>query len=1215
MEIKPSFNFKKIKIRIATPKDVISWSYGEVLKPETINYRTFSPEKDGLFDERIFGPTKDYECHCGKYKKIRFKGIVCDRCGVEITKSIVRRERMGHIKLASPVTHIWFIRHSPSIIGAILNKSSKDLEKVVYFTHYIILAVDENLKKEALSRIEQEFNLKAADIKNDKKLSAKTRDQQLKELISLKEHEKERLFSLKPLKIISEADYISLSQKYGEVFEAGIGAEVIKKILERVKPEDSLFEIEQTIKESKGQERKRHINRLRVVKNLIKNNITFTDLILDVIPVIPPDLRPMVQLDGGRFASSDINDLYRRIINRNNRLRRLIEIKAPEIIIRNEKRMLQEAVDALIDNQARKGKEVRQTGGQRRILKSLADLLRGKEGRFRQNLLGKRVDYSGRSVITVGPELRLDECGIPRKILLEIFKPFIISYLVYQKELVPNIKMATRLIEDKAPIIWDALDEVIKNKLVLLNRAPTLHRISIQAFRPIMTDYKTIQIHPLVCEAYNADFDGDQMAVYLPLSKNAQEEAKNLMLSSRNLLKPANGNPITNPSKDIVLGIYWLTSAEQETVSSKKIFVDFNEVIAAYDSGYIGLRDLVRVSKTDGEIIETTAGRIIFNSVLPPSFEYCNEKVNKKYLQKIVSDIILNNNFESSVDYLERVKELGFKYSTLSGVSWGMNDLVTTPAKNQIIKKTSKKISKVDKLYRQGYLTKPERKLKVIELWLSAIDEIAKLVPASFDRKGSVFAIFDSGSRGSWGQAVQMAGIKGIMTDPKGELIEIPVISSFKEGLTEFEYFISTHGARKGVTDTALKTSVAGYLTRRLVDVAHDVIIREEDCKTLDGIYIDRNDSRSINLDFKYRLWGRVLNEELDIKGKKILRNTLIDQKLAEAIEKSNYEKVFVRSPVFCKTRYGLCRYCFGLDLAKNKLIEIGEAVGIISAQSIGEPGTQLTMRTFHIGGVAGKDITQGLPRIEEIFETRKPKNEAFVSPINGKIKRIQKVGKDVELEIEFFNKDLQKNEKMIYTLSQKNKLLIKEGDLVTKGQVLTSGDLDLHTLYQYKGLKETIRYIINEVSKVYSSQGVIINEKYIEIIAKKMFSRVRIIEPGDSNFIMGEIVERDHFNHINDKLIRNGKKNAKGRVLLLGITKIALTCESWLSAISFQETTRVLTRAALEGKIDHLRGLKENVIIGRLIPVGERYRQKYYAKKEQKIPTAATTQHKSKQI
>lgn len=1211
MEARPNINFKKIKIRIATPKDVLSWSYGEVLKPETINYRTFSPEKDGLFDERIFGPIKDYECHCGKYKKVRFKGIVCDRCGVEITKSIVRRERMGHIKLACPVTHIWFIRHSPSIIGTILNKSSRELEKVIYFTHYIILSVDEKLKAEALSRIEQEFNLKAAEIKNNKNLSAKTKDEQMKELISLKDHEKERLFNLKPLKIISEADYISLSQKYGEVFEAGIGAEAIRKILERIKPEDSLFEIEQNIKESRGQERKRHINRLRVVKNLIKNNITFTDLVPDVIPVIPPDLRPMVQLDGGRFASSDINDLYRRIINRNNRLKRLIEIKAPEIIIRNEKRMLQEAVDALIDNQARKGKEVRQTGGQRRILKSLADLLRGKEGRFRQNLLGKRVDYSGRSVITVGPELRLDECGIPRKILLEIFKPFIISYLVYQKEIVANIKMASRLIEDKAPIIWDALDEVIKDKLVLLNRAPTLHRISIQAFKPIATDYKTIQIHPLVCEAYNADFDGDQMAVYLPLSKQAQEEAKNLMLSSKNLLKPANGNPITNPSKDIVLGIYWLTSIDRET-PLQKIFVNFKEALAAYDSGYIGLRDLIKVCQEDGKIIETTVGRIIFNSILPQSLGYYNEKVNKKLLQKIVSDIILNNDFEQAVEYLERMKELGFKYSTLSGISWGMNDLVIPEAKNKIIKKTSKEISQVEKLYREGYLTKPEKKLKVIELWLSAIDEISKLVPSSFDRKGSVFAIFDSGSRGSWGQAVQMAGIKGIMTDPKGELIEIPVISSFKEGLSEFEYFISTHGARKGVTDTALKTSVAGYLTRRLVDVAHDVIIREEDCKTLDGMYIDRSDSLSINLDFKYRLWGRVLNEDIEIEGERIYRNTLIDQKLADKIERSNYEKVFVRSPVFCKTRYGLCRQCFGLDLAKNKLVEIGEPVGVIAAQSIGEPGTQLTMRTFHIGGVAGKDITQGLPRIEEIFEARKPKNEAFISPIDGKIKHIRKIGKDVEVEIEFFNKELQKNEKMVYTLSQKNKLLVKEGDLVVKGQVLTSGDLDLHLLYQYKGLKETIRYIINEITKVYSSQGVTINEKYIEIIAKKMFSRVRIIDPGESDFIMGEIVERDQFNRINDKLIRNGKKNARGRVLLLGITKVALTCESWLSAISFQETTRVLTRAALEGKIDHLRGLKENVIIGRLIPVGEKFRRRYYAKKEQKVTTSTSIQPKN---
>lgn len=1210
-----NFNFKKIKIKLATPRDILSWSHGEVTKPETINYRTLSPEKDGLFDERIFGPVKDYECHCGKYKKIRFKGLVCDRCGVEVTKSIVRRERMGHIQLASPVSHIWFIRYSPSIVGSILNKSSKELEKVIYFTHYIIFSVDEELKKHAISRLEQEFNLKFNKIQGSKKTTSKEIQEKIKELEELRQSEKERLVLLKPLKIISEADYINLSQKYGEVFEAGIGAEAIKKILEKIKEEDSLIETRQAIKEAKGQEKINHILRLRVVQSLIKNNIKYTDLILDVVPIIPPELRPMVQLDGGRFASSDLNDLYRRIINRNNRLKKLIEIRAPEIIIRNEKRMLQEAVDALIDNQARKGKEVRQAGGQRRILKSLGDLLRGKEGRFRQNLLGKRVDYSGRSVITVGPELRLNECGIPKKILLEVFKPFIISYLVYKKEIVPNIKMATRLIEDQASVVWDALDEIIKDKYVMLNRAPTLHRASIQAFKPVMVDSKTIQVHPLVCEAYNADFDGDQMAIYLPLSKKAQEEARDLMLTTKNLLKPANGNPMVNASKDIVLGIYLLTVLDENKKAQDKIFSSFKEALVAYDFDYIKMSDKIKIyikGKEDlftqkknlkkGKTIETSIGRIFFNELLPESYDFINEKINKKYLQKIISNIILNNNFDFSVEYLERIKEFGFKYSTESGASWGMDDLITPKDKYKIIDKTQKEISEVEKLFRDGYLAKPEKKLKIIELWLNAIDQISKLVPQEFDKNDSVFAIFDSGARGSWGQAVQMSGIKGIVTDPKGELIEIPIISSFKEGLSEFEYFISTHGARKGVTDTALKTSVAGYLTRRLVDVAHDVIVREDDCKTLEGLYVTRADSQAVGIDFKDRLWGRFINEDIQINKKPIKKGTLIDSDLSQQIEDSNYDKIFVRSPIFCKTKYGICSKCFGLDLSRNRVVELGEAVGVVAAQSIGEPGTQLTMRTFHVGGVAGKDITQGLPRIEEIFETRKPKSDAFINKVDGIVKKIIKVGKEMIIAIEHFNEDIQKDEILEYTIPLNNKILIKEGDKVLKGDILTTGDLDLHLLYQYKGLKETVKYIINEVIKVYAGQGVGINEKYIEIIAKKMFSRIRIIDSGDSEFTINEIIEKDLFNASNERLIRNGKKNAKGQTLLLGITKVALTCESFLSAMSFQETTRVLTRAALKGKEDHLRGLKENVIIGRLLPIGENFRQIIIERKKAKL-------------
>jgi len=1190
-------DFEAIKLKIASPEEILSWSFGEVTKPETINYRTHRPERDGLFCERIFGPEKDYECYCGKYKKIRYKGIICDKCGVEVTSSSVRRERMGHIKLACPVSHIWFLRGVPSKISLFLNISIKDLEKVIYFTSYVVTNVDEKAREAALKNLESEFKNKKKSLKKQK-MKAEEKKKELKKLELKNNKARDEVRKIEAGKVISEVEYYNLSHKYAEVFEAGIGAEALKYMLEQIDLEKDKAKLENRLEKTVGLQKKKILRQLRLVESFIKNKMRPEWMFWTVVPVMPPDLRPMVQLDGGRFATSDVNDLYRRVINRNNRLKRLQELKAPEVILRNEKRMLQEAVDALIDNSARKGKEVRTASAQSRALKSLADMLKGKQGRFRQNLLGKRVDYSGRSVIIVGPDLKLGECGVPKKMALEIFKPFIIHKLIYEKELAPNIKAASHFVDEESEEVWDILEEVIKDKYIFLNRAPTLHRLSIQAFKPTLIEGNAIKLHPLVCQAFNADFDGDQMALHLPLSRKAQEETGKIMKSTSNLLKPATGHPIVNPTQDIVLGIYWMTKMEPGLKGEGFEFSSPDEAQLAYDFDQIDLKAKIKVFLPEkDEIVETCLGRIILNKVLPEEVGFVNATLNKKKLQKIVADIISTHEQEEVAPVLDKIKRMGFRYATKSGISWGFKDLITPPEKPKIIKKTEKEVEETNRHYQNGLLTEEERKARVIDSWFSAIDKISSLVPQALPKNGPIFHIFDSGARGSWGQTTQMSGIKGLVINPASEIIELPVLSNFKEGFNVLEYFISTHGARKGTTDTALKTAVAGYLTRRLVDVCQDIIIKEHDCGDTEGIKMRLKDSEDIGLGFDSRLVGRVILE--DIKdGKKIIAKSgdLIDEKKAKEISRTGIEEIKVRSALTCKTNHGLCQKCFGYDLGKNKLVDIGAAVGIVTAQSIGEPGTQLTMRTFHAGGVAGEgDITQGLPRVEEILELRSPHEKALISEVSGKVVDVKKVGKKREIVIEP-NEELtepkkkgkkgkKKSKRHTYTLPISKRVLVGVGDLISRGDQLSDGHIDLKALYRLKTKEDVQRYIIREVQNIYFFQGAAIDERYIETVARKMFSRIRITDGGKTNFLAGQVIEKDMFNEANKKL--KERDQAKGVELLMGITKVSLTSESFLSAASFQETARVLIGAASEGKIDKLRGLKESVIIGKLIPAG----------------------------
>jgi len=1193
---------------LASPEKILSWSHGEVTKPETINYRTQRAEKDGLFCQKIFGPEKDFQCYCGKYKGIRYKGLICDRCGVEITKSSVRRERMGHIKLATPVSHIWFLKGVPSRMGMILDISMQQLERVIYFSSYIIVTVNEDVKKNILESIEKEYKQKLKIARREKKV--KERAEKIKKLNEEKEKAVREVSLIKPLRVISEVEYYNLSLKYGEAFTAGTGAETLRKIFEKIDLKKEIEKLKEKKEESSPEARRKNLRRLRIFEAMEKENIRPEWMFLTVLPVIPPDLRPMVQLDGGRYASSDLNDLYRRVINRNNRLKYLLEINAPDVIVRNEKRMLQEAVDSLIDNGMRKGTTTKATTGGRRLLKSLADTLKGKQGRFRQNLLGKRVDYSGRSVIVVGPELKINQVGISKKMALELFKPFVIRKLL-EKEIVYNVKAGSRLIDEQTDDVWACLEEVVKDKLVLLNRAPTLHRLSIQAFYPILIEGETIRIHPTVCKSFNADFDGDQMAVHLPLSDRSQQEAREQMLSSINLLKPATGMPVVTLHQDIILGCYWLTDIkDNETKQGEKFFKHPKEAIMAYEFGNINLREKIKVFDPKGidkpssdnrkklikkeEFIETSVGRIIFNETLPSDFPFQNKLVKLRDLEGILGEVIEGYPGEVVEEVIDKIKHLGFEYSTLSGITFGMNDLIVPKNKRSILEKAEKEVEEIKKYFTKGLLSEREKSNKIIEIWTKAKSEIEKEVPQTLPSDNPIFQMVDAGARGSWSQPIQMTGIKGLVTNPVGDVIELPVKSSYKEGFDVLEYFISTHGARKGAADTALRTSTAGYLTRKLVDVSHEVIISEEDCGDEVGIEVFRKDSDDIGQDFSFKIVGRVSLET--IKGI-VKKGEIIDWEKAKKIINAKIDRVRVRSVLTCKTTRGVCRKCYGWDLGYNRLVDLGGAVGVVAAQAIGEPGTQLTLRTFHYGGVAGGgDITQGLPRIEEIFEARVPKGKAAISLTDGVVLEVTKE-KVIRIKPDKENKTLKnKKEKLEiieYPVSANASIWVKKGDRVRKGQQLCEGSLDLKELFKLSGYQSTWRYMINEIQKVYFSQGAYIQDKHIEVILKQMFSRMRVKEPGDSVFNTGEIVERAQFIEENLRLKKEKKELAKAVPVLLGISKVALTTDSFLSAASFQETSRVLIRAAIEGKEDKLRGLKENTIIGRLIPAGTGFRLK----------------------
>ncbi len=1177
-------DLESIRIKLASPEEILSWSHGEVTKPETINYRTQKSEKDGLFCEKIFGPEKDYECYCGKYRKIRYKGIVCDKCGVEVTKASVRRERMGHIKLAVPCSHIWFLRGVPSRMGLVLDIPMQQIEKVIYFASYIITKVDEEAKKSTLEAIEKEYKIK---------LKTQNSKIKIKELKEARDKAKEEVNSLKPLKVLSELEYHDFSLKYGEVFEAGTGAETLRKIFTEIDLKKTCKDLEKEAEEASPVNRKKVLRRLRLLQGMLKNGIRPEWMFLTVLPVLPPDLRPMVQLDGGRYASSDLNDLYRRVINRNNRLKYLLDISAPDVIVRNEKRMLQEAVDALIDNNMRKGQVTTATTGGKRLLKSLADMLKGKQGRFRQNLLGKRVDYSGRSVIVVGPELRLHQCGIPKTMALELFKPFVIKKILDQ-ELAFNVRGASRLVEDGPPEVWAILEEIVKGKLVLLNRAPTLHRLGIQAFQPVLVEGESIKIHPLVCKAFNADFDGDQMAVHVPLSDEAQKEAREIMVSSLNLLKPATGGPIVNPVRDIVLGCHWITKMAPGAQGEGKIFGSKNEAILAVDTDVVDLRARIKV-KIGNDLIETSTGRILFNNTLPRDYPFQNEEMNSKRLEKLTADLIKKYDKETMEETLDKIKNLGFEYSTISGITWGMDDLVIPEAKKKLIADSQKIIETIDNHYKKGLLSKEEKVAKAIETWQKTKAEVEKEVHATLPPLGPVKAIIESGARGTWSQVVQMMGMKGLVTNPVGEILELPVKSSFKEGFDVLEYFISTHGARKGTADTALRTSAAGYLTRRLVDVGHDSVVTESDCKDKEGIIVSKEDADRLGQNFLYKIVGRVSAEN----NKVVKKGEIIDEEKAAAIMAAGINKVRVRSPLNCKTPYGICQKCYGWDLGNNQLVRLGEAVGIIAAQAIGEPGTQLTLRTFHTGGVAeGGDITQGLPRVEEIFEARTPSGKAIISQVDGKVKEITH---DRKLIITVENRKTRgkrKEEIVEYQIPPKKAIWVKKGDSIKKGQQLCEGSLDLKELFRLVEKEEVQRYILNQIQGIYVSQGAVIHDKHLEVIIRQMFSRVRIKEGGATPFNSGEVVELSRVMEENSKLkklaVRTQEKKtpATFQPLLLGISKVALTTDSFLSAASFQETSRVLIKAAIEGRQDKLRGLKENVIIGKLIPAGTGFRQ-----------------------
>ncbi|NLW39946.1 MAG: DNA-directed RNA polymerase subunit beta' [Tissierellia bacterium] len=1139
--------FDSIKIGLASPEKIRQWSRGEVKKPETINYRTLKPEKEGLFCEKIFGPTKDWECHCGKYKRIRYKGVVCDRCGVEVTKSKVRRERMGHIELAAPVSHIWYFKGIPSRMGLILDMSPRALERVLYFAAYIVIDGGDT--------------------------------------------------PLYEKQLLTEAEYREALEKYGNGFKAMMGAEAIKELLSKIDLDQEAKDLRLQLKSATGQKRIRIIRRLEVVEAFRKSGNRPEWMILDVIPVIPPDLRPMVQLDGGRFATSDLNDLYRRVINRNNRLKRLLDLGAPDIIVRNEKRMLQEAVDALIDN-GRRGRPV--TGPGNRPLKSLSDMLKGKQGRFRQNLLGKRVDYSGRSVIVVGPELKFYQCGLPKNMALELFKPFVMKKLV-EEEHAHNIKSAKRMVERMKPVVWDVLDEVIKDHPVLLNRAPTLHRLGIQAFEPVLVEGKAIKLHPLVCTAYNADFDGDQMAVHVPLSTEAQAEARLLMLSVNNILAPKDGKPITTPTQDMVLGCYYLTAENPGEKGEGKIFKDYNEMLKAYYNGEVGIHARVKVRKKldendRGVLIESTVGRFIFNDSIPQDLGFVDRSkdpyslevdtiVDKNILESIVEKCYKKHGNIITSEVLDKIKELGFHYSTKGAITISIADIIVPKKKAELIGEAEEEVDKFEKSYRRGLISDEERYERVIEIWNETTEKITEALMDELDHMNNIFIMAHSGARGSKNQIRQLAGMRGLMASATGKTIEIPIKSNFREGLTMLEFFISTHGSRKGLADTALRTADSGYLTRRLVDVSQDVIVREEECGT-DQYLVARafKDGNEVIEDLKDRIVGRYSAEDVihpETNEVIVNKGEMIEEEHAQLIEDAGIQEVKVRSVLGCKTRHGVCVNCYGRNLATGEPVNVGEAVGTIAAQSIGEPGTQLTMRTFHTGGVAGADITQGLPRVEELFEARKPKGLAIISEISGVV-RINETRKKKEVIIEADN-----GESKTYSINYGSRLKVKPGDYVEAGDEITEGSVNPHDILKIKGVQGVQNYLVKEVQRVYRLQGVDIADKHIEIIVRQMLGKVKIEEPGDTEFLPGSLVSLHDFEDTNKEVMENGGTPAVGRRTLLGITKASLATDSFLSAASFQETTRVLTEAAIKGKVDNLMGLKENVIIGKLIPAG----------------------------
>jgi len=1266
-----------IRLSLASPEQIKSWSHGEITKAETINYRTLKPERDGLFCEKIFGPVKDFECHCGKYKKARYKGVICDKCGVEVAHSSVRRERMGHIELAAPVTHIWFVKLVPSRLGLLLDLSPRELEGVIYFARYITISVDEEAKQKKLRHLEEEMARKIAEQeerlgKKIEELEAQGLEEELKtkevnqlrgRFIEKKEKLEEELKasieeleSLQPLKLLNEEEYRKLKDKYGAIFEAGMGAEAILQILKQINMDALHQELHEQIRSTSGGYHKRVSQRLQLVEAFRLSGNKPEWMVLTVLPVLPPALRPIVQLDGGRFVISDLNDLYRRVINRNNRLRRLMKLGAPEIIIRNEKRMLQEAIDALIDN-GRRGRAV--TTGNKHVLKSLADILKGKQGRFRQNLLGKRVDYSGRSVIVVGPKLKLHQCGLPRYVALELFKPSVMHKLIINGY-ANNLKSARRLVERGSPEVWDALYEVVKERPVLLNRAPTLHRLSIQAFEPVLIDGNAFQLHPLVCTAFNADFDGDQMAVHVPLSKAAVKEAREHMLSPYNMLLPSCGDPVTTPTLDIVLGCYYLTISKPGAKGEGKFFSSFDEAKLAYELGIIELGAEIVVRdpslRSDGGRINTTVGRIIFNDALPPQLGFYNKIADKASLRALVADCVRLLGNEGAAGVLDRLKQLGFDYATKSGISIAMNDIEEPPNRVKLLEEADGQLSLIEDQFNHGLITEDEKYEKAVQVWMETTDKITKDVSRSLDPYGSIYMMATSGAKGNVSQITQMAGIRGLMHDPSGRIIDFPIRSSLRDGLSPMEYFISTHGARKGLADTALRTSDSGYLTRRLVDIAQDVIVTETDCGSTEGVWISREAADGSLPPFEERITGYLAASEIvDPHTNAIIvkRDEEIDEDKVKQIVEAGITRVHMRSPLTCRSRFGICRTCYGRDLGRKQLIKLGTAVGVIAAQSIGEPGTQLTLRTFHTGGVVGVDITTGLPRVEELFEARTPSGSAIISEIDGTVEVTHTDGESIVKVIssEFYLDECPIPRRaelavtdgqsvaagdILFSLPEKTKeklpalsygearqsrsvvarvagqviiegnhvyvkyeereereysvpygayLLVRSGDKVKAGDRLTRGPIVPHDILRILGKDAVQQYLIDEIQKVYRAQGVTIHDKHIAVIIRQMLSNVRIISSGDTKLLPGELVNRFDYEDTNAKVLAEGGEPATAQAALLGITRASLSKDSWLAAASFQETGRVLVDAAIKGKVDKLCGLKENVILGKLIP------------------------------